>query len=118
MHLRGSPRRFRFPWRTAAQIRRDVDDELAFHLNEKITALREKGLSEEEAKEKALRQFGDLDEARAQLIAEGRRGAIALRWQCALEDLVRDLRFAWRSLWHTPTFTGIASEAAAEPGSP
>lgn len=106
--LRGFPRRFRFPRRSAAQIRRDVDDELAFHLAEKIDALQREGMSLEQAREEALRQFGDLDAARKQLVVDDRHGERRSLWAAMLDDLARDMRIAWRALWRTPGFTVVA----------
>lgn len=106
--LRGFPRRFRFPWRAAAEIRRDVDDELAFHLAAKADALQQLGLSAEAARDKALRQFGDLAATREQLVAEARRGE--RQWQRfkLLDDLWRDVRMAARSLRRSLGFTVVA----------
>lgn len=105
---RGFPRRFRFPWRSTARIRRDVDDELAFHLVEKTAALERQGMTPEDARAEALRQFGDLEAAREELVAADRRGERRLILLILLDDLARDVRLAWRSLWRTPGFTAVA----------
>lgn len=44
----------------------DVDDEIRFHLETKIQELRESGLSEQDARTEALRQFGNLPSFRTQ----------------------------------------------------
>ncbi len=106
--LRGFPRRFRFPWRAAAEIRRDVDDELAFHLAAKADALQHEGLSVAAAREEALRQFGDLAATREQLVAEGRRDERQSQFFKLLDDLWRDVRMAARSLRRSPLFTAVA----------
>jgi predicted permease len=106
--VRGFPRRFRFPWRTAEQIRRDVDDELAFHLAAKADALQSQGWSAEGAREEALRRFGDLAAARSELVAEGRAGERRSQHLRILDELWRDVRLAARSLRHNPVFTAIA----------
>ena len=106
--LRGFPRRFRFPWRAAAEIRRDVDDELAFHLAAKADALQREGLSAEAAHEEALRQFGDLASTREQLVAEGRRDERQSRLFRVLDNLWRDVRMAARSLRRSLGFTVVA----------
>jgi len=106
--LRGFPRRFRFPWRAAAEIRRDVDDELAFHLAAKTDALQHEGLSAEAAREEALRQFGDLAATREQLVAEGRRDERESQVFRVVDDLWRDVRMAARSLRRSLGFTVVA----------
>src|SRR5215213_9636074 len=55
---------FRLPWRTQRQIRRDVDDELRFHIDMRVEALVNAGLSPENARAQALREFGDIEDAR------------------------------------------------------
>lgn len=106
--LRGFPRSFRFPWRSAAQIRRDVDDEIEFHLAAKTEALQKTGLSPADAREEALRQFGDVGTARAALIAEDGRGVRRVKRWLMLDDLVRDVRIAVRSLGKDPSFSVVA----------
>lgn len=106
--LRGFGRRFRFPWRSARRIRRDVDDELAFHMAEKIEALEREGMTPEEAREEALRQFGDVETARRRLVDDDRRGERYSRWRTMLDDFARDTRHACRSLRRSPGFTVVA----------
>ena len=106
--LRGFPRSFRFPWRTAAQIRRDVDDELQFHLAAKAEALESQGFSAEEAREEALRRFGDFEGAREQLVAEDRRSERQPQHLRIIDELWRDVRMAARSLRRNPGFAAVA----------
>ena len=44
-------RLFRFPWRTAREIRADVDDELRFHLESRAEDLVARGLAPAAARE-------------------------------------------------------------------
>src|SRR5688572_4954637 len=106
--LRGFRRRFRFPWRADAEICRDVDDELEFHLAAKADALQRDGWRPEAARDEALRQFGDLAAARERLVAEDRGGERRLQRFRLVDDLWRDLRMAARSLRRSPAFTAIA----------
>ncbi|HSC16331.1 MAG TPA: ABC transporter permease, partial [Gammaproteobacteria bacterium] len=106
--LRGFRRRFRFPWRADAEIRRDVDDELEFHLAAKADALQRDGWRPDAARDEALRQFGELAAAREQLVAADLRSERQSHHLRLLDDLWRDLRMATRSLRRSPAFTAVA----------
>jgi ElaB/YqjD/DUF883 family membrane-anchored ribosome-binding protein len=60
-------RLLRWPTRTQAQIARDVDDELRFHLEMREQELRSYGRSADEAAREARARFGDVDAARRAL---------------------------------------------------
>ena len=60
----GPRRQLRIPWLTRDQIAEDIDDELAFHLAQTASELREKGMPAEDAAREAARRFGDLDTTR------------------------------------------------------
>jgi hypothetical protein len=66
---------FQLPWRTRQQIRADVDDELSFHLDMRIDALVASGMSRDEARAQAIREFGDIDDARRYIRAVDRAAA-------------------------------------------
>ena len=93
--------------------RRDVDDEIQFHLEERVADLVRGGLTPEAARERARREFGDAHVVRDQTLAIDqrmrRRGDRAER----LGNLVRDARVGFRSLWKTPTFAVTAILCAA-----
>ncbi|MDA8015808.1 MAG: ABC transporter permease [Thermoanaerobaculia bacterium] len=108
MAIRGLPRRFRFPWRTVFEIHRDVDDELAFHLDMRVGELQRQGLAVSDARREALRQFGDLDVAKKEIKAFDRRFESRRRRSMMWDELKMDARSAWRSLRKRPAFSGIA----------
>ncbi len=51
---------------------RDVDAELAFHIETRAEALARGGLTREEARRRALAEFGDVGAARRELASLGR----------------------------------------------
>src|SRR5690242_9572570 len=96
---------FRLPWRTRQQIRTDVDDELAFHLDMRIDALVDAGLSRDDARAQAVREFGDIDDARQYIRAVDRDIEAARRRSDYMNDLRTDIAYAIRKLRGSPMFT-------------
>jgi macrolide transport system ATP-binding/permease protein len=93
-------------WKRLAFLRRrrrfesEMEEELRFHLDMKAQDGVEAGLSEEEARYRTLRQFGNTSKIREQS-----REVWIL---AALETLAQDLRFAVRMLRKSPTFTAMS----------
>jgi predicted permease len=98
-------RLFRLPWRTARQISADVDEELRFHLDMRVEELRRLGIHPDEAHTRALREFGDLEDARRYIGAVDRDIEAAQRRSDFMSDLRQDLVYAFRKLRATPGFT-------------
>jgi putative ABC transport system permease protein len=86
-------------WRRK-KLERDLGRELQFHIAEKISALRNTGLSEEEARRQVRQEFGGIEQ-----VKEECRDARGTRW---IENLYRDIRFALRSLSRTLGFSLLA----------
>lgn len=79
------------------RVDREMDEELAFHLEMETTRGVDEGLPAHEARRRALVAFGGVEQAR-----EGVRDE---RGTAVLEDLARDLRIAVRDLSRSPAFT-------------
>ena len=101
-------RLFRFPWRSADRIRRELDEELAFHLAERARELEAAGLSPGEAASRARRAFGDLDATRRYCETEDRRGETGLRWRTLAAEAWQDAGYGLRQLRRAP---GVAAAA-------
>src|SRR6266545_2866312 len=83
--MRSSPRipgrrLFRFPWRTAAQVAADVDEELQLHLDLVAQELVEAGWSPEAAHAEAVRRFGDLEGTRKLCCSLDRSKETQMKW--------------------------------------
>ena len=114
-------REFRFPWRSDLDVRREVDEELDFHLALSAEKLERDGLDPAAARREAARKFGDIEATGRELAAHGRRVERAARAWAATEALYRDVAYALRSLRRNSKFAvaavlvlalGIGSSAA------
>ncbi len=76
------------------RVETELDEELQFHLEHKIEEGIAEGLSPEEARYRALRAMGGLDQRREEM-----RDMRRIHW---LTDFLDDLRYATRSLRRTP----------------
>jgi putative ABC transport system permease protein len=100
---------FRLPWRTQVQIRRDLDEELEFHLDMRAAELSASlGLSPEDARREAVREFGDVGYTRRYCIDLDTGGERMTRRTEWLDDLRLDLRHAGRALRANRSFTAVA----------
>lgn len=101
-------RLFRVPWRSAARVERDVDEELRFHVEMRAADLETAGLSRDEALAEARRQFGDADDVRRHALTV----SIGNRYRASLREvfvgLMQDFRFAMRQIRRAPLFAAVA----------
>jgi predicted permease len=82
------------------RLERELDAELQFHVAEEVKRLQADGVPPEDARRRALAGFGGLEP-----IKEQARDARGTRW---LEDLSRDVRYAFRMMRRSPVFTVAA----------
>ena len=87
------------------QMDREIDDEIASHLAEATEEYVRQGLSPEEARLAARRSFGGVPQTK-----EVYRQVRSFMW---LEELPRDLRYAFRTLRKSPAFTATAAATLA-----
>jgi predicted permease len=83
-------------WRRK-RLEQQLGKELQFHIEERVSALKKGGLSEDEARRQARQELGGLEQ-----IKESCRDARGTRW---IESTLQDLRYTARTLRKTPAFT-------------
>src|SRR5690242_10299757 len=86
----------------------EVDDELGFHLEQRVRDYIARGMDPESARAAAIARLGDLTTARqecTQMLEDDRRTARRRDW---FQDLGQDLRFGIRAALRAPLFSLLA----------
>ena len=96
-------RSFRF-----THSRRDVADEIGFHLEMRTREFIERGMSPDDARRAAAASFGDVDAIEAECRDERALRARGHARRDLLQGIGLDLKVALRSLWRRPAFTSAA----------
>jgi macrolide transport system ATP-binding/permease protein len=85
---------------TFSRTEDDLDEEVRFHLDERTDEYVRSGMTKEDARQTALRRFGN-----ATLAKERAQDVDTLRW---IHEFRRDTGYALRMLWRSPGFSVLA----------
>ncbi len=88
-------------------VERDVDTELAFHIEMRAQQLIASGLDPAEARARAERMFGDMGAVRAECLDIDHQRERSVQRTNFLQELEQDAGYALRSLRHNPGFTTV-----------
>lgn len=89
-------------------VEREVDEEVAFHVEMRARELIAMGMTPDEARAEALRSFGDVERIKADLRRLGEDRDTAVRRRQWWDDAWQDLIFALRQLRRAPSFAVVA----------
>ena len=103
---------FRLPF-GRANIAREVDDELAFHLEMRTQRLVAAGWSADAARQEALRQFGNVDVVREDCVIMDQQREKAMHRAHVVGELWQDGAYALRTLRRNAGFTCVVVVALA-----
>ncbi len=84
-------------WFRLTSLEGDLDRELKYHIERRVSDLMQSGLTETEAKRRAALEIGGVTQVREEV-----RDIWLMRW---LREFLYDLRFSARSLLRSPSFT-------------
>ena len=104
---------FRLPRPGRRGAGQEVDEELAFHLEEAVAELEAAGYAPPEAHAEALRRFGDFEETRRALARLTRRRREREERTMGLEGWTQDVRYAARALRRSPGYAAIVVSTLA-----
>jgi putative ABC transport system permease protein len=96
-------------WLWRVPLDREVDEELALHLEMRTRELVARGMDPAAARERALSRLGDVASLKHTMTTIGRRRDRDMRLTQWLDELRSDLKFAIRQLKGSPAFTLVAT---------
>jgi putative ABC transport system permease protein len=88
--------------RRPVDVQSEIDEELQLHFDMRTEELVARGLSRDEARRQAMRQFGDLSGTREYCRRQDEQKELRMQRTLWIEDLMQDLRIGFRGLLRAP----------------
>ena len=95
----------RFWYLRRRSVEADVDEEINTHLEMRIDELVASGLSRDDARREAVRQFGDVERTRRYCREQDQTREDAVQRMLSFQDLTQDVKIGVRSLLRVPLLT-------------
>jgi putative ABC transport system permease protein len=86
-------------------VKSDVDEELSAHLEMRVDELVASGMTPDEARREAMRQFGDIEGTRRYCREQDETRENVMQRTLSIQDLAQDFRIGIRSLLRVPLLT-------------
>ena len=86
-------------------VEADVDEELNTHLEMRIDELVRSGMTKEDARREAVRQFGDLESTRRYCREQDQTRENTMQRTLSVQDVMQDVKIGVRSLLRVPLLT-------------
>jgi putative ABC transport system permease protein len=95
-------------WLWRVPLDREVEEEIAFHVEMRTRELIKRGTDPETARATAIRRLGDVDSLKRTCIDLGRKRDREMRLTQWIDEARHDVKYAVRQLRGSPTFTAVA----------
>ena len=95
-------------YRSPKRIRSEVDEEIQFHLETRIAELERQGFNPTEAREEAVRMFGDLESTRTACYNSDLRRERHMQRREYIAETIQDVFHGLKQLRRRPTFAIVA----------
>src|SRR5688500_3587205 len=103
----GVRRLFRLAVHRPEAVASDVDEEIAFHIEQRTAQLIARGVPPDRAHDEAVRRFGRIDHAHPGIHQSARRREVKVRLRQRLDALRLDLRYTLRAIRTSPGVTAV-----------
>jgi putative ABC transport system permease protein len=97
--------------RTHDALRREIEDEIHFHIESRSEELIRLGVSREEARQRAETEYGDAEASRNELLTVDRRRRSHDQRDEVLMSFIEDIRYAARGLARRPALLTVTTTA-------